>query len=127
MTSDGGKSVARSTARHYGTSSYYWYLETKRYLGFFLPADFAENLAAGTFWHKSSTCQISGSTDFNFSVSMQLKIVDLKKVMVQTYVRPYVRISTCLRTDGLFFVTIAPTAQKTVTIAKDPEPTVGSP
>jgi len=23
MTSDGGKSVARSTARHYGTSSYY--------------------------------------------------------------------------------------------------------
>ena len=91
------------------------------------PADFAEIVTAGSTWHNSSTCQISGSTDFNFSVSMQLKIVDLKKVMVQTYVRPYVRISTCLRTDGLFFVTIAPTAQKTVTIAKDPEPTVGSP
>ena len=99
----------------------YWYLETKRYLGFFLPADFAENLAAGTFWHKNSTCQISGSTNINFSVSLQLKIGHLKKVMVQPYVRLYVRISTCLRTDGLFFVTIAPHCPKTVAIAKDQE------
>ena len=33
----------------------YWYFETKRYLGFFLPADFAENLTADSVWHKTAT------------------------------------------------------------------------
>jgi len=51
----------------------YWYLETKRYFGYFLPADFAENLTADLVWQTTTSCQISGSTDLNFSVSMQLK------------------------------------------------------
>ena len=37
------------------TTSTYWYFETKRYLGFFLPADFAENLTADSVWHKTAT------------------------------------------------------------------------
>jgi len=42
-------SYSRQAPRSYG------YFETKRYLGFFLPADFAENLTADSVWHKTAT------------------------------------------------------------------------
>ena len=71
----------------------------KHYLGFFLPGDFAENFAAGSFCQKStSRGQVSGSTAVYKCISLQhqlaiqkSKILDFKKSWYNlTYVRTYV-------------------------------------